>query len=139
MLPDFIRFKFMEKYGDVKYKEFVLSLYLHFPRRDTLLFWQERLIKELLIELGIQEIEIEEIYNVFNHCPVHDIELLKDNVPIVDGVEYIDPINWGLQEKLFPLVNINALRDLNSSLYPRTIELLFCPSCRQSRSINLFY
>ena len=137
MSSDFIRLKFIDKYGKTKYIEFVLSLYDYFPRRDTLFFWQEKLINDLSNELGFKKIDIEKVYKTFNFCPLHDIELLKDNIPIVNGNNYKDPFDLTLRKQLFPLANTNAPRNLDQFSYPNTIDVFYCPTCRQIQIVKL--
>jgi len=133
MTSDVIRLKFITKYGEDKYQEFVLSLYEAFPRPDSLKFWQEKLINELIKELNFHQLSLEEVYNIFNYCPIHNVELLGDNVPIINGMELKEPLDFNLRKQLFPLVNINAPRDLDRFEYPKSIDIYYCPVCRDIR------
>jgi hypothetical protein len=134
---DFIRLKFIDKYGKTKYNEFVLSLYDSFPRRDTLFFWQEKLVNDLFKELNIQLLDLDDVYKIFNYCPLHDIELLHDNVPIVDGENYKEVYDYSLSRQLFPLANINAPRDLTRFTYPQNLNVYYCSTCRQIQEITI--
>jgi hypothetical protein len=101
MSPDLIRYKFIEEFGRVEYKEFVLSLYEAFPLRDKLFFWQEQLIEKIFNDLNIPQPTIEEVYSIFNCCPIHDAKLNADIVPIIDG----NNLGWALSyrvKKTFP-------------------------------------
>lgn len=133
MTSNFVRSKFIEKYGEAKYKEFVLSLYDIFPRADNLLFWQEKLIVELTKELGLSQPNTDDVFNIFNYCPVHNVELLDDNVPIINGMELKEPLDINLRKQLFPLANVNAPRYLDRFEYPKSIDIKYCPSCRDAR------
>ena len=133
MSSNFIRSKFIEKYGVNKYEEFVLSLYQSFPLKKSLVFWQEKLLKELCKDLDIPLIEQENVHRVFNSCPKHNIELEKDNVLIVDGNKIADHIQYNIERKLFPLANVDAPRDLDRFQYLERIEILYCSCCREER------
>jgi hypothetical protein len=136
MENDIIRKKFIEVFGNDKYVEFVLSLYESFPKRDRLFFWQEQLLIELSKYIENKQLIHKEIYSIFNHCPIHDKELIKDLVPVINGNRYKSHISSLDEKKLFPLANVYALRDLDSNKYPDHIEILYCPNCRHERSIN---
>jgi hypothetical protein len=125
-----IRSEFIEKFGKAKYDEFVLSLYEAFPLRERLFFWQEKLLEQLFNYLGIPLPTLKEVYSIFNHCPIHDIELKEGNVPIINGNDRKYNFLLIEQIKLFPLANINAPRDLDRFEYPETINVLYCPQCR---------
>jgi hypothetical protein len=129
MQPDIIRIRFIEKFGLAKYIEFVLSLYESFPRRNTLFYWQENLIKELSTGFSIEINGLDELYKIFCYCPIHNIELLNEDVPVVDGNEPQES-NYN---SLYPLANINAPRDLDRLKYPQWIDIFYCPKCRAVR------
>jgi hypothetical protein len=85
----------------------------------------------LFKELGIQKIDLDETHKIFNYCPLHDIELITDNVPIVDGENYKGTFEFSSSRQLFPLANINAPRDLSRFDYPQNLNIHYCVICRQ--------
>jgi len=137
MEHDFIRNKFIEMFGEEKYVEFVLSLYESFPLREKLFFWQGQLLKELCNDLKLHSINFEETYMIFNHCPIHDMELKSDFVPVLNGNRFENPISPFEEKKSFPLANTCALRDCERFKYPENIEILYCPDCRNERSVRI--
>ena len=62
-----------------------MTLYEVFPLREKLFFWQEELLHNFSQENNIERIRYKNVYEIFNHCPIHDFELKKDTVKIVDG------------------------------------------------------
>jgi hypothetical protein len=131
---DHIRDKFIEKFGKAKYEEFVLSLYESFPLIERLLFWQERLLEELCYDLSIPKPKVEEVYSIFNRCPIHNVELKQDTVLIINGNGYKPSFSLKEDKKLFPLANSVAIRDLDRFNYPESIKVLYCSNCRQEQS-----
>ena len=73
-----------------------MSLYQSFSLKKSLVFWQEKLLKELCIDLDIPLIVQENVHRVFNYWPKHNIELEKDNVQIVDGNNIADHIQYNI-------------------------------------------
>ena len=137
MSLDIIRKKFIENFGREKYKEFVLTLYESFPIRTKLFFWQEQLITKLSLELNRQQIDIEEVFSIFNHCPIHDVELKEDTVHIVNGLNYEGDSLTDKELELFPLANTEACRNLELGNYPENIDVLYCPACRSERLLKI--
>jgi len=137
MSSNIIRKKFIENYGREKYKEFVLTLYESFPIRTRLFFWQEQLINKLSLELHLQQIDIEEVFSIFNHCPIHDVKLKEDTVCIVDGSNIQRDISIDKELELFPMANTKAFRNLELRNYPEKINVLYCPNCRGDRLMNI--
>jgi hypothetical protein len=135
MENDLIRKKLIELFGNEKYVEFVLSLYESFPKRDRLFFWQEQLLAEFNKYLNHKQLDYEEVYLIFNFCPIHDLELGKDFVPVINGNRFKSDISSLDEKKFFPLANIYALRDLDNIKYPDKIEVVYCANCRNERSI----
>ncbi len=137
MSPDLIRYKFIEKFGRVEYKEFVLCLYEAFPLRDRLSFWQEQLIEKIFNDLNIPQPTIGEVYSVFNYCPIHDVKLNADIVPIIDGNKMDSALSHREEEKRYPLANVIAPRNLDWFKYPENVEILYCFICREQRLLNI--
>ena len=137
MSPLTIRNKLIAQLGQDKYKELVLSLYEEFPLRTKLLFWQERLINEVFKELDIAWDNVAQLFSIFNHCPLHHLELRKDNVPIVDGNTYQSALTLREEKLLFPLANVIVPRNLELRNYPQRIDVVYCPGCREERSSAL--
>lgn len=133
MSSDFIRKKFIEIFGREKYKEFILTLYESFPIRNKLFFWQEQLLIKLSLELNRKQIDFKEVFSIFNHCPIHNVELKKDTVPIRNGVNIIRDISFVKELELFPLANVEAFRNSELTNYPENIDVLYCPKCRSER------
>ncbi len=106
-----IRIDFKEYVGIDKYKHFVLTLYEAFPLRERLFFWQEELLTKFLPKIDIEPINYENVHKIFDHCPVHELELQNDTVLIVDGNELVPKISYNRKMELFPMANINAPRD----------------------------
>jgi|SRR5688572_3089260 len=131
MIAEQIRNAFKDFVGKEKYVHFILTLYEAFPLRDRLFFWQEQLLKDFSNEFGIKPIIIENIYQIFNHCPIHNYELKKDNVPIVDGNEITSNLPYQKEKDHFPMANLNAPRDLARSNYPKYVDVVYCKKCRE--------
>ena len=129
MKLELIREKFIEMYGTEKYKEFVLTLYEAFPLRERLFFWQEEMLNNFCKHFNIGHIDYEKTYSVFNYCPVHNVKLEKDIIPIVDG----NSLEVGKKrEYLNPFANLVAPRNLEMFEYPKTVEVYFCQTCRKA-------
>lgn len=126
-----IRQRFKEFIGNEKYVHFVLTLYESFPLRDKLFFWQEQLLSDFSNSFDFEPIGIDEIYDVFDQCPVHNCTLKNDTVPIVDGNGIVSK---GISKDLSPLANTNAPRDLERFRYGKVIDVLYCPKCRQKNN-----
>jgi hypothetical protein len=126
-----IRKEFANNIGKEKYIHFVLTLYEAFPLRNKLFFWQEQLLSNFSRKFDIPQISVSNIYEIFNHCPIHDYELIKDTVPVVDG----NRANTNLTQtkELCPLANIDAPRNLEMFDYSESIEVLYCTICREIR------
>lgn len=126
-----IRKEFKKFVGNEKYNHFILTLYEAFPLREKLFFWQEELLKNFSNECDIEPIVNENVHEIFNHCPIHDFELKKDNVEIVDGNGISPKISYEREKELFPMANINAPRDLERFNYPKDVEVVYCEKCRE--------
>lgn len=130
MIAKKLREAFKEFVGKEKYILFILTLYEAFPLRNKLFFWQEQLLKDFSNKFDIKLITIENIYQIFNYCPIHNYELKNDNVPIVDGNEFEPKISHQKAKELFPMANLYAPRDLTRFIYPKNIEVVYCEKCR---------
>ncbi|WP_438423886.1 hypothetical protein [Aquimarina macrocephali] len=130
MTTEQIRNGFKKFIGDEKYNHFVLTLYEAFPLRGRLFFWQEELLKKFSNEFQIDQIEFENVYNIFNHCPVHNYELKNDDVSIVDG-EILPEEFYQKEKNLFPMANFNAPRNLERFRYPKSVAIVYCDKCRK--------
>ncbi|MFD2566732.1 hypothetical protein [Pseudotenacibaculum haliotis] len=128
-----IRTEFEEFVGTEKYRHFVLTLYEAFPLRDQLFFWQEELLEEFSTHFKRHVIQHSEVHKIFNHCPVHKVQLKSDTVAIVDGSKASHRIPYSLQEEFFPLANVDAPRNLEMFEYPEDIDVLYCEQCRKTR------
>jgi len=133
MEPAIIRKQFVEVFGFEKYKQFVLTLYEAFPVRDRLFFWQEQMLKNLSEHFNIRPITYEEVYLIFNQCPLHNAELKRDIVPIVDGNNCQDMKFTEIDNSSFPLSNVIAPRDLERFNYPEELEVYYCHDCRKTQ------
>ena len=134
---DQIRIEFKKFVGNEKYNHFILTLYEAFPLREKLFFWQEELLKNFSNEFDIEPILFENVHEIFNHCPIHDFELKKDNVKIVDGNDIIPKISYEREKELFPMANINAPRDLERFNYPKDVDVVYCEKCRELKNKNV--
>ncbi|RZS93932.1 hypothetical protein [Aquimarina brevivitae] len=126
-----IRIEFEKFVGNEKYNHFILSLYDTFPLKKRLLFWQESLLKDFFNKYDLETIEYEQIYRIFNRCPVHHYKLKHDTVTIIDGNEVNSTISYRKEKNLFPMANIYAPRDLNRFSYPKKVNVVFCSRCRK--------
>lgn len=129
-----IRTEFKKFVGNDKYTHFILTLYEAFPLREKLFFWQEELLNKFSQEYNIEEIEYKNVYEIFNHCPIHDFELKKDTVKIVDGNDITPKTSYEKEKKLFPMANINAPRDLERFSYPKDVDVVYCEKCRELKN-----
>lgn len=136
MRSEEIRKKFKDFVGNEKYEHFVLTLYEAFPLRKRLFFWQEHLLTEFSIECNIEPINFENIHKIFNHCPIHDFELKKDTVLIVNGNEMVPKISYEEEKRISPMANINASRDLERFNYPNDVDVVYCQKCRELKYKN---
>lgn len=130
MTPETIRSKFILKYGSSKYIEFVLSLYEAFPFRSRLFYWQEQLMESLFAELSVITPTVQEVYSIFSHCPIHNIQLKTDIIPVVNGNVLYTDSDLQKKNKENPLANTIAPRNLDHFVYPTEIEVWFCSECR---------
>jgi hypothetical protein len=133
MEPEIIREQFIEYFGFDQYKMFVLTLYEAFPLRDKLFIWQDQMLEKFCEQLKIEQITYEEIYLIFNTCPLHRVQLKKDIVPIVDGNKQCDIVFNQTVNYLFPFSNVDAPRDLERFAYPKEVEVYYCQDCRNIR------
>ncbi len=130
---DTTRKKFMEFVGKEKYIEFVLTLYETFPLRDKLFFWQEQLLKKFSNEFNLRTIEFNELYSIFNNCPIHDNVLKEGVVPIIDGNTYKPVLPYEKEKEIYPMANDIAPRNLEMMDYPESVEVFYCPQCRTEK------
>ena len=133
---DVTRIKFIEYVGKEKYKDFVLTLFEAFPIRDRLFLWQEQLLVKFSSDLNLPSIKFEDVYSIFNHCPIHDIELKEDTVPIIDGSNIKSVIPYEKQLEISPMANVDAPRNLEMQDYPESVEVFYCFQCRVEREKN---
>ena len=129
-----IRKGFEKFVGNEKYNQFVLTLYEAFPLRDKLFFWQEQLLKDYSNEFNIEPIVFETVYEIFNHCPVHNYKLKNGNMPIVDGNKIVQRVSNERAKEPFPMANFNAPRDLERFSYPKSVDVAYCEKCREIRN-----
>ena len=133
MSPKQVQNNFIEFYGKEKYIEFVLSLYEAFPLRDELFFWQEKLLNNFSEHFRLPKIGIKTVHSNFNCCPLHNTELEKDIVPIVDGNGYQPVLPYSEGVKVFPMANLDAPRNLEMFSYPEKVDVFYCSNCRKER------
>lgn len=125
------RIGFEKFVGNKKYTHFVLTLYEAFPLRNRLFFWQEQLLKDYTNKFDLEFINFSQVYQIFNHCPIHNYKLKNDNVPVVDGNIIKAKVPYKRQKELFPMANINAPRDLERFNYPKSVDVVYCHKCRE--------
>lgn len=136
MTNDKKRIRFRELFGEVKYKNFVLSIYESYPwtNLERLFYWQMDFLSEFESKYGIEPIGIENLREIFTQCPVHHFELKVDIIPIVDGKKILRNESYYKAEKEnFPLAYVNAPRDLERMTYPENIKKVYCEKCREAK------
>ena len=127
-----IRKEFLKFVGIEKYEHFVLTLYESFPLRDKLFFWQEQLLSDFSNEFNITPISFENVHQIFNYCPIHEFELKKDTIPIIDGNNVVTKLSYKREKEFFPMANIDAPRDLERFDYPNYVDIVYCEKCREA-------
>ncbi len=129
-----LRIKFINRFGAEMYRKFVLGLYGSFPLRENLFYWQEKLLADLMGEIKVGSIQSNEVYSIFDQCPVHHVQLQNDTVKIVDGTTYQTILPYGEVLELFPMAHVDAPRNTDMFSYPETVEVLYCSKCREVRN-----
>ena len=91
------------------------------------------MLKKFSEQFNLKQITHEEIYSVFNSCPLHQVKLKKDVVPIVDGNNHCDKVFNQTAKSIFPFSNVDAPRDIDRFAYPKEVEVYYCQACRNKR------
>lgn len=122
-------------FGDVEATRFQLTLHRQSSELRRLYFWQETMLDRLCSEKGYEIRTLEEALAAFNHCHVHDVVLLADEVPIQYGTRkppQVEEVQHS--DALWPFANVKVYGPCWVEKASRK-SVMFCPDCRAALAI----
>jgi hypothetical protein len=125
--------QFLAFCGPERFRKFVLQLHRECRSKGRLLFWQEQLWAEFAAtEPGEIPFSVEGIAEALRLCPVHELPLESEEVPIVYGLVRFPPGYVQAREERFPFANEVAYGGCCVGPEERATVLL-CEGCRREQ------
>lgn len=116
-------------FGDADAARFLLTLHRQSSASGRLYYWQEKMLAGLSSE-GYDIRTLEEALTAFNHCHVHDAELVAGEVPIRYGTwapPQADEVRRS--DAMWPFANVEVFGPCWVE-EARQRSVMFCSGCR---------
>jgi hypothetical protein len=131
--PD-IRAAFECELGSDRYREFLTKLHGTCEAKQRLLYWQNEAWEAFARRHNLSVSGFAEVSKLLRCCPLHQVELQRDVVPIVYGTQAPPSDPSIAKERLyFPYANEVAYGSCREE-DQKEREIFFCSECRRGKS-----
>ena len=123
--------RFLAFCGPERFRKFVVQLHRECRGKGRLLHWQEELWAAFATTQGDDApLSFEGIAEALRLCPVHDLPLKAEEVPVVYGLVRFPPGYVEARDERFPFANEVAFGGCCVGPEERA-AVLFCEGCRR--------